>query len=1227
MDIKKIGLSIGTVALLYFLSLQFCLQGNCNVNQFRDITTNYSDDNLTIYVNVANKTMFSANITNAAVRNNSVYLRDCGTRNGFLECELIYNVTFNFNYSIKASNFTGILVPHVAFKELWVYNQHNETINKTIWDERTVKVIGFVNESAQPDFVEKYAAGYKTEYRLIGEWTPMTSGDLNFRKGESKLVAFRFSRDNPDAIVDLKASIFGVPFNRHAWWINNTLTKVQINITETSGFAQSNFAVRMNVSWNPQMNANFTNVHFTNGSENYELPNCIASKVDSSHAFFDVNVSYLAASANTSIYMYYGTDSFENGQDCSHTYLYYDDFTTDKFSYRGTDFFVDTTSNTLNWSNDRGTANDTATVALAFGADENYSMNYFVNMTSGSGNGCMNIGATSTSYQWTDSLNAIGHRDQPQSAPRLILQKREGGTDTDANYNNYEVFKTGYNVTTKKINKNLSSNISFPNGTVRFLDSIAITTLVPYSYFYVGDYDSAPGVGYTTAGYIKNVVIRKEAASLPIVFFGSQINKSSPITTINSSQSAWFKSDQTVAVNGTYGAGIAYTTCWLGNGTVTNNTIFTITTQANNTIVCFSQGSDGEIELNKTFYLALDKTAPVTAQNGSATWYRANTGIGLTVTETLSGTLYTTYKNGAGAYTNGTTILVTTEANNTMKMFSQDVAGNLEVEQTFYIALDKTAPVTTINTSQSIWYTSDQMVAVNGTDSTSNVAFTTCWLGNGTVTNNTLFVISTQANNTIKCQSMDNAGNLEANKTFYLALDKVAPVTTTNITDSWYRVAVLPIALNGTDAVSQVFFTQHWNGGVSNATIFSINIQGNNTYVFYSQDKAGNKEANKTRYAALDNVAPVTTINTSQSIWYSGNQMVAVNGTDGTSGVFFTTCWLNGAAGSNNTLILVTNSANNTLKCQTTDVAGNQEANKTYYIAIDKSLPITTINTSQSVWYKSNQMVAVNATDAIPILYTTCYLGNGTVTNNTLFMITTEANNTIKCFSQDTAGNIEANKTFYLALDKTAPVTTCNATGLGVVPPVVVGLNGTDSVSQVAFTQHTINGVNLSNNTVFSFTNSGNFTINYSSVDVAGNVEASKLCYAVVAVGSILFQIYNGTGWSDYSGSALNFTNCTVNTYCNSTAQNITLGRPAFNITNNGTLIGVVQIRVNETKPFLNVACSNTTSTANAINLTSVPKNISSVLALNQSVSVWCWLFLKSVPTDTRPFGIRGRLS
>jgi hypothetical protein len=109
------------------------------------------------------------------------------------------------------------------------------------------------------------------------------------------------------------------------WWDPAWSCRKAITVTESSGATLTDYQVKINISYEPAMRADFGDLRFTNASD-LPLDYWLESKVDGSSATVWVEVDDIAASTGTVIYMYYGNATASSASDGDATFEFYDDF-------------------------------------------------------------------------------------------------------------------------------------------------------------------------------------------------------------------------------------------------------------------------------------------------------------------------------------------------------------------------------------------------------------------------------------------------------------------------------------------------------------------------------------------------------------------------------------------------------------------------------------------------------------------------------------------------------------------------------------------------------------------------------------------------------------------------------------------------------------------------------------------------------------------------------------
>jgi uncharacterized protein YdeI (BOF family)/predicted acetyltransferase len=178
-------------------------------------------------------------------------------------------------------------------------------------------------------------------------------------------------------------------------------------------------------------------------------------------------------------------------------------------------------------------------------------------------------------------------------------------------------------------------------------------------------------------------------------------------------------------------------------------------------------------------------------------------------------------------------------------------------------------------------------------------------------------------------------------------------------------------------------------------------------------------------------------------------------------------------------------------------------------IKVDTTAPVTTATvnpespTGENGWYTSDVTVTLTAVDEESGVKSPKYRINGEE-----WMEYTEAIQfnedgifTLEYHSSDNSGNVEEVKSIKIKLDKTAPETTVtvnpeNPTGTNgwYTSDVTVDLSASDSMTDVKTTEYRINKHDWKEYTeAIQLSADGEYTIEYRSVDGAGNVEETKV--------------------------------------------------------------------------------------------------------------------------------------
>jgi len=163
---------------------------------------------------------------------------------------------------------------------------------------------------------------------------------------------------------------------------------------------------------------------------------------------------------------------------------------------------------------------------------------------------------------------------------------------------------------------------------------------------------------------------------------------------------------------------------------------------------------------------------------------------------------------------------------------------------------------------------------------------------------------------------------------------------------------------------------------------------------------------------------------------------------------------------------------------------------------VDATAPVTVSDALAT--YVSSAAIKLTATDAGTGVAATYYkLDGGVQTTGTAVSVSTLGAHTLEFWSTDKAGNIEAHKTANftitapVVLDTTAPVTVSDALAT-YVSSATIKLTASDAGSGVASTYYVLDGGLQVTGSSVTVTALGAHTLQFWSVDVAGNAELRK---------------------------------------------------------------------------------------------------------------------------------------
>lgn len=400
------------------------------------------------------------------------------------------------------------------------------------------------------------------------------------------------------------------------------------------------------------------------------------------------------------------------------------------------------------------------------------------------------------------------------------------------------------------------------------------------------------------------------------------------------------------------------------------------------------------------------------------------------------------------------------------------------------------------------------------------------------------FLMSGDGVHTFSYYATDNAGNVEATKTYTVGIDTVSPSVTHTLSGTlsasgWYTAPVTVI-LEGTDATSGVDEAgyRYRMGSVGvwlSGKTFVVGGEGTRTFYYYAIDRAGNASDVMSGTVQVDTLPPTSSIQISGAVgdngWYRSSVGVTISVTDTMSGpapgeVYYR---LDGGPRVKGNTVGISADGDHVLEHYGVDVAGNVGIPVESPVRIDTTAPGMPLDLtpSPSSWTNVNRFSiswaspadtsgiagAYYKLDAEPLHNTDgTYVPNGTRIDN--IAVSGEGKHSITVWLRDMAGNTNfvnrAARINAFLYDPLPPTTNASLSGTTgnegwFTSPVTVTFVSQDQarlsgVSGVAYRVDssawvTETGV-VSAATVISAP--GKHVAEYRGLDAAGNLEAVR---------------------------------------------------------------------------------------------------------------------------------------
>jgi hypothetical protein len=451
----------------------------------------------------------------------------------------------------------------------------------------------------------------------------------------------------------------------------------------------------------------------------------------------------------------------------------------------------------------------------------------------------------------------------------------------------------------------------------------------------------------------------------------------------------------------------------------------------------------GNATSTTTAPVRIDRTPPTTHVSDVSGWRNGSVTVDLGPADNLSGVATTSYRLDDEPAVDGTSLAIESEGVHTLRVWSEDVAGNVEAQQTFEVRIDKTAP--------GISHTQDPDANVHGWNRADvTVTFTCSDSGSGIASCTAPQTVGEGASRKVQGVAVDEAGNSAVDEAI-VNVDKTAPTVTGSLNaapnaNGWFRADVTAT------------FTCDDQAGLSGILWCPAPRtvgEGRDQSVGGTATDAADNVSDPFTIAGIDvdktdpTLSGAVTAAPNAQGWYRGDVTVHWAAGDALSG-------LDGSVPADT---VVTGEGDDLSATRSvSDLAGNSVSRTVDGIKIDRHAPATQAQAA-SGWQRTDVTVVLTASDNLSGVDATRYrVDGGAVQTGTTVSVSAEGSHDVTYWSADRAGNVETASTVTVLVDKSDPTITGaattqpNANGWYRTPPTVA-FQCADAVSGLATCQ------------------------------------------------------------------------------------------------------------------------------------------------------------------------------
>ncbi|KAF0221740.1 MAG: hypothetical protein FD174_71 [Geobacteraceae bacterium] len=567
-------------------------------------------------------------------------------------------------------------------------------------------------------------------------------------------------------------------------------------------------------------------------------------------------------------------------------------------------------------------------------------------------------------------------------------------------------------------------------------------------------------------------------------------------------------------------------------------------------VTCRAFDRAGNRETAHAITVTVDNTPPVTEMTLGSPGYSLASGgfaattateFSLSAREMLSGVSITEYSIDYGEWHPYAPFTVATEGRHTVSFKSTDNLGNEEDIRTVDLLIDNSPPLTRviagvpshIGPYDTLYVTAATLFTTDAEDGFAGVAKTEYRIDGGEWAPYAPFRIDAEGKHLIGHRSTDRLGNMEADRSLAVIVDKTPPVTAASVnTEKMEPGGVIflgsksAFTLDASDNLSGVKSTEYQiDGGrwIPYAP-FIIALQGTHTIGFRSGDNVGNLEEAKTVTVTMDKTPPKTTIDVSSpkivsakgTLLVTDKTIFTLNPADSESGVATTEHRIDGGSWRTSEPFTISGEGKHLIEYRSVDKVGNPEAPHSLNVIVNTTPPSTTASIDGqksgidgTVYATGKSSIAFSASGNLWGWKETEYRVDGGKWGvyEAPFTIPEEGNHLIEYRSMDKGGNRETVRSFTALVDNTPPVSTMSISTPKREADGVFYINSStilvpmaaDNLSGIAKTEYRLAGKGIERDPLpFSIATDGKYRIEYWSADKAGNLETPKTVTVIV---------------------------------------------------------------------------------------------------------------------------------